>query len=115
MLDTQPGLPATACGGKGLTRASAPAPVPPCVRRRGGAGWPISTHSFFKRGIKTIVGEIKYGPNGEWAEPGMLEIQFHDVAGHDLDQFKTDAKQTILWPARYATGSAIYPYPMAKK
>jgi branched-chain amino acid transport system substrate-binding protein len=65
--------------------------------------------------IKTIVGEIKYGPNGEWAEPGMLEIQFHDVAGHDLDQFKTDAKQTILWPARYATGSAIYPYPMAKK
>jgi branched-chain amino acid transport system substrate-binding protein len=65
--------------------------------------------------IKTIVGDIKYGPNGEWAEPGMLEIQFHDVAGHDLDQFKTDAKQTILWPAKYATGSAIYPYPMAKK
>src|SRR5262249_61330896 len=46
----KPGLPATACGGKGLTKASAPAPVPPSLRRRGGAGSPISTHSFFKRG-----------------------------------------------------------------
>jgi hypothetical protein len=35
--------------------------------------------------------------------------------GHDLDQFKTDAKQTILWPARYATGSAIHPYTIAKE
>jgi len=26
----KPGLPATAFGGKGLTRASAPAPAPPC-------------------------------------------------------------------------------------
>src|ERR1700739_206742 len=46
----KPGLPATAFGGKGLTRASTPALVPPCVRRWGGAGSPISTHSFFKRG-----------------------------------------------------------------
>jgi hypothetical protein len=35
--------------------------------------------------------------------------------GHDLDQFKTDAKQTILWPPKYATGSAVYPYTRAKK
>src|SRR6516162_3843984 len=47
----KPGLPATAFGGKGLTRASAPAPAPPCVRRQSGAGSPISTHSDFKRGL----------------------------------------------------------------
>jgi hypothetical protein len=51
----KPGLPATAFGGKGLTRVSAPAPVPPCVRRRGGAGSGISTHSLFKRGLKQVV------------------------------------------------------------
>jgi len=51
----KPGLPATAFGGKGLTRISAPAPVPPCVRRQGGAGSPISTHSFLKRGRKYLV------------------------------------------------------------
>src|SRR6516162_2711197 len=47
----KPGLPATAFGGKGLTRASALAPAPPCVRRQSGAGSPISTHSDFKRGL----------------------------------------------------------------
>jgi branched-chain amino acid transport system substrate-binding protein len=65
--------------------------------------------------IKTIVGDIKYGSNGEWAEPRVLAIQFHDVEGSGLDQWKTDERQTILWPAQYATGKAIYPYADAKK
>src|SRR5215472_17614771 len=51
----KPGLAATAFGGGGLTRASVPAAVPPCVRRQRGAGSRISAHSFFKRG--SFVGE----------------------------------------------------------
>ncbi len=65
--------------------------------------------------VKTVVGDVKWGPNGEWAEPRVLEIQFHGVKGTDLDQWKTDERQTILWPAQYATGKAIYPYADAKK
>jgi len=65
--------------------------------------------------IKTVVGDIKYGANGEWAEPRVLEIQFHGVKGNGLDQWRTDAKQTILWPPKYATGKAIYPYATAKQ
>jgi hypothetical protein len=45
----------------------------------------------------------------------VLTLQFHDVQGSDLEQWKSDAKQTILWPAQYATGKAIYPYAEAKK
>src|SRR5215471_4750080 len=41
----KPGPPATAFGAKGLTRASAPAPVPPCVRRRGGLDRPFPSRS----------------------------------------------------------------------
>ncbi len=67
-----------------------------------------------KNTVHTIVGDISYGSNGEWAEPRVLEIQYHDVEGNSLDQWKTDAKQTILWPAKYATGKAIYPYAEAK-
>jgi branched-chain amino acid transport system substrate-binding protein len=68
------------------------------------------SHTF-----ETIVGDIKYGPNGEWAEPRVLEIQFHGVSGHGLDQFKTDARQTILWPPKYATGTIAYPYTVARQ
>jgi branched-chain amino acid transport system substrate-binding protein len=68
-----------------------------------------------KNTIPTVVGDIKYGANGEWAEPRVLTIQYHDVQGSDLEQWKTDAKQTILWPDKYATGKAVYPYADAKK
>jgi len=68
-----------------------------------------------KNTIKTIVGDIKYGANGEWVEGRVLTVQFHDVVGSDLEQWKTDAKQTILWPPQYATGKAVYPYSAAKK
>jgi len=67
-------------------------------------------HSF-----NTIVGDIKYGDNGEWAEPRVLAIQYHNVEGSGIDQWKTDERQTILWPAQYATGKAAYPYADAKK
>ena len=65
--------------------------------------------------FKTIVGDIKYGPNGEWAEARVLQVQFHDVEGSGLEQWKTADKQTIVWPAKYATGKTIYPYADAKK
>jgi branched-chain amino acid transport system substrate-binding protein len=65
--------------------------------------------------MKTIVGDIEYGPNGEWKEPRVLQVQFHDVKGSDLEQWKTDEKQTIVWPAKYATGKVVYPYGETKK
>jgi branched-chain amino acid transport system substrate-binding protein len=64
--------------------------------------------------MPTIVGDIRYGPNGEWAEPRVLEVQFRGVEGHGVDQWKTDARETILWPKDVATGTMIYPYTTAK-
>jgi len=65
--------------------------------------------------MKTVVGDIEYGPNGEWKEARVIQVQFHDVKGSDLEQWKTDERQTIVWPAKYATGKAVYPYSDAKK
>ncbi|HZT88799.1 MAG TPA: amino acid ABC transporter substrate-binding protein [Stellaceae bacterium] len=70
----------------------------------------VRTHTF-----KTIEGDIKYGPNGEWAEPRVLEVQYHGVQGNGLEQWTNDSRQTILWPQKYATGKLIYPYADAKK
>ena len=68
-----------------------------------------------KSTFKTIVGDIEYGPNGEWAEARVLQVQFHDVEGSGLEQWKSADKQTIVWPDYYATGKMIYPYAEAKK
>ncbi|HTV89018.1 MAG TPA: amino acid ABC transporter substrate-binding protein [Stellaceae bacterium] len=65
--------------------------------------------------FKTVVGDIRYGANGEWAVPRVLEVQYHGVVGHGLDQWKSDERQTILWPQRYATGKVVYPYAKARE
>ncbi len=70
----------------------------------------IRTHAF-----KTIVGEIKFGLNGEWAKARVLAVQFQNIQGHDMDQFKDPKTEVTLWPADEKTGTLEYPYPGAKR
>jgi len=67
-----------------------------------------------KSTFKTLVGEVKFGPLGEWAEPRVLELQFQHIRGNDLGQFKDISTQVVLVPAKYKSGDVIYPYEMAK-
>jgi branched-chain amino acid transport system substrate-binding protein len=65
--------------------------------------------------FKTVIGEIKFGPNGEWVEPRVLEVQFQGVKGNGVEQFKDPKTEVILWPAELKSGSVIYPYAEAKR
>jgi branched-chain amino acid transport system substrate-binding protein len=65
--------------------------------------------------LRTVVGDIKFGPNGEWEQARVLQVQFHDVKGSDLEQWKTADTQTIVWPPKYETGKPVYPYADARK
>jgi branched-chain amino acid transport system substrate-binding protein len=65
--------------------------------------------------FRTIVGEVAFGKDGEWAKSRMVFSQFQNVTGNDLDQFRDTSKQVIIWPAEYKSGTMIYPYADAKK
>jgi branched-chain amino acid transport system substrate-binding protein len=67
-----------------------------------------------KSSFKTLVGDVKFGHLGEWAEPRVLELQFQHIRGNDLGQFKDISTQVVLVPAQYKSGDVIYPYEMAK-
>jgi branched-chain amino acid transport system substrate-binding protein len=68
-----------------------------------------------KNTFKTIMGDIKFGKNGEWAEGRMLQVQYHDIKpGAGLDTWRGMDYQTVLTPAPYKTGNVIYPYEKAK-
>ena len=54
--------------------------------------------------IKTIVGTIRYGPTGEWANPRIVYVQFRDIADKNLDQFRSAGKQVIVAPDAFKTG-----------
>jgi branched-chain amino acid transport system substrate-binding protein len=62
----------------------------------------------------TVVGEVKFGPEGEWAHSRVLQVQYQNIRRHDVSQFKDMSTQVVVAPAEYASGVAIYPYEMAK-
>lgn len=64
--------------------------------------------------IKTVLGDIKFGPKGEWAQSRVLQVQFHDIKGNDLEQFRTMGTQTLITPETYSSGNVIYPFEKAK-
>jgi branched-chain amino acid transport system substrate-binding protein len=69
----------------------------------------LRTHTFH-----TLVGDIKFGPNGEWTEPRVLAVQFQGVQSHDLEQFRDPKVEVILWPPALKSGDLRAPYTDAK-
>ena len=65
--------------------------------------------------VKTIVGELKFGPGGEWAESRMLQVQYRNIKGNDIAQFSKVENQVILTPAPFKTGDVIYPMSKARQ
>jgi branched-chain amino acid transport system substrate-binding protein len=62
----------------------------------------------------TVVGDVKFGPNGEWAQERMLLIQFQNIKNNSIDAFRDLSTEVILYPPQYKSGNLIYPYERAK-
>jgi len=65
--------------------------------------------------FKTVVGDVKFGKGGEWAQSRVLQIQFQNVKGNDVGQFKDISTQVVVTPKEYESGKVVYPYENAKK
>ena len=68
------------------------------------ADW-LREHTF-----KTVVGDVAFGEDGEMSESYSKMVQYQHLTGNGLEQFNTGAQPVILWPAKYKTGEALYPY-----
>ena len=69
-----------------------------------------------KATISTVVGPIKYGAKGEWAESRMMQVQYHGVTdAANLETWRGMSYQTVIDPPSLATGKVIYPFEKAMK
>lgn len=57
--------------------------------------------------MKTIVGNFRYGKDGEWAKARVVMIQFRGVVNKNVDQFRQPGKLVIVEPAAFKTGDVI--------
>jgi branched-chain amino acid transport system substrate-binding protein len=65
--------------------------------------------------FETVVGKIRFGADGEWAQDRTVGIQFQGIKGNDVEQFKHPGRQVVVYPDQYKSGSLIYPYAAARK
>jgi branched-chain amino acid transport system substrate-binding protein len=65
----------------------------------------IHSHTF-----KTVVGDVSFGEKGEWTKARIMTIQFQNIAGTEVDNFRDGKGETVLWPDQYKNGDAILPY-----
>jgi len=63
--------------------------------------------------FKTVLGDVRFGSNGELAQSRVLQVQFRNVKTNDLAQFKDISTQVVVAPTEYESGKLIYPYEKA--
>lgn len=65
--------------------------------------------------FRTVVGDVKFGKSGGWSEARVLQVQYQNIEGADLSEFKDARTQAVVWPSSLASGTLIYPYAKAKR
>jgi branched-chain amino acid transport system substrate-binding protein len=64
--------------------------------------------------FKTVVGDVAFGSKGEWAKSRIMTVQFQNISGTKLDDFRNGKGETVLWPDQYKAGDPILPYSKVK-
>jgi branched-chain amino acid transport system substrate-binding protein len=70
----------------------------------------MRSHTF-----PTVVGEVAFGKDGEWAKPRSIVTQWQNLTGNDLGQLTDLKKWVVVWPPEHRNGDLLYPYSAAKK
>jgi len=67
-----------------------------------------------KTPFKTVIGDVKFGPLGEWEKSRILYIQYQNIQGNDVNQFRQPGKAVILYPPELKSGELVYPFAKAQ-
>jgi branched-chain amino acid transport system substrate-binding protein len=67
-----------------------------------------------KAAFKTVIGDVKFGPLGEWEKSRILYIQYQNIQGNDINQFRQPGRAVILYPPELKSGQLIYPLAKAQ-
>jgi branched-chain amino acid transport system substrate-binding protein len=65
--------------------------------------------------FNTIIGDVAFGKDGEWAAPRIVWTQFQNIKGNDIEQFKDPATEVVVLPPEFKSGTLIYPYSAARQ
>jgi branched-chain amino acid transport system substrate-binding protein len=65
--------------------------------------------------FETVLGKLKFAPNGEWWQSRVLQVQLNGIKGHDVSEFADPANWSVIAPKKWACGKFTYPFQGWKK
>ena len=68
-----------------------------------------------KATFETVVGRVTFGEGGGWAQPRVLTVQFQNIEGNNISEFKKPNTQAVVYPSESASARVIYPYAKARR
>ena len=60
--------------------------------------------------FETVVGPVRFGDDGEWAETRILMVQYQGIEKKGLEPFTRQGTRVILYPKDWVSGTLNYPY-----
>jgi branched-chain amino acid transport system substrate-binding protein len=60
--------------------------------------------------FNTVVGDVKFGKEGEWVDDRMLAAQFQNIKSNSVDEFRDLKTEVVVYPPQFKSGELIYPY-----
>ena len=57
---------------------------------------------------------MKFGKKGEWDKARILTVQFQNISGTSVDDFRGGKGEVVVGPEEYKAGDVILPYTEAK-
>ena len=67
-----------------------------------------------KNTFNTVVGQVKFGADGEWVKSRILYVQYQGIKGNDVNQFRQPGKAVIMYPPEFKSGELIHPFASAQ-
>jgi len=64
-----------------------------------------------KSWFETVLGKMRFAPNGEWWEGRTLQVQLNGIKGNDTSEFADPAHWSVIAPKKWAYGKFVYPFP----
>lgn len=66
--------------------------------------------TMHQNSFETVVGKIKFAPNGEWDKARVLLVQYQGITDNNVDQFRKEGTQAVLYPPEFKSGNLQMPF-----
>jgi len=84
--------------------------VEQAVRQVGSTDQAKIAEAMHKGNFDTVVGKVSFAKSGEWSQHRVMYVQYGNITGNSVDEWRKPGKMTVLSPKDFITGKPQEPF-----